>query len=59
MDGYLTSRNVAAVREVLDSPERRRQMVTHNYQVAARHYSYGILRERLSSLMVNIFGMEP
>jgi hypothetical protein len=27
--------------------------------VAARHYSYGILRERLSSLMVNIFGMEP
>ena len=59
MDGYLTSRNVAAVREVLDSPERRRQMVAHNYQVAARHFSYGILRERLSSLMVNIFGMEP
>jgi mannosylglucosylglycerate synthase len=58
MDGYLTSHNVAAVREVLDSPARREQMVTHNYHVAARHYSYAILRERLGSLMLNIFGME-
>lgn len=58
MDGYLTGRNVEAVREILNSPARREQMVTHNYQVAARHYSYGILRERISSLMLNIFGME-
>jgi hypothetical protein len=33
-------------------------MVAHNYQVAARRYSYGILRERLGSLMVNFFGIE-
>jgi glycosyltransferase involved in cell wall biosynthesis len=58
MDGYLTRRNVQAVREVLASPARREQMVTHNYRVAARHYSYGILRERLGSLMLNFFGMD-
>lgn len=58
MDGYLRRRNVEAVREVLGSHSRREQMVTHNYQVAARRYSYGILRERLGSLMVNFFGMD-
>jgi glycosyltransferase involved in cell wall biosynthesis len=58
MDGYLNRRNVAAVQEVLDSPTRRQQMVSHNYRVAARHYSYGILRERLGSLMLNFFGMD-
>ena len=58
MDGYLTRRNVEAVREVLGSSSRRERMVAHNYQVAARRYSYGILRERLGSLMVNFFGIE-
>ena len=58
MDGYLTGRNVAAVRDILNSPARREQMVVHNYQIAARHYSYGILRERLGSLMLNIFGLD-
>lgn len=58
MDGYLTDRNVASVRDILNSAARREQMVTHNYQIAARHYSYGILRERLGSLMLNIFGLE-
>lgn len=58
MDGYLTARNVKAVREILDSPTRRQQMVTHNYRVAARHYSYGMLRKRLNSLMLSFFGMD-
>jgi len=57
MDGYLTGQNVRAVRAILDSPERREAMVSHNYRVAERHYSYGILRERLGSLMLNFFGM--
>jgi len=58
MDGYLTGDNVSAVRGILDSTKRRREMVNHNYRVAARHYSYGILRARLGSLMMNVFGME-
>jgi len=56
MDGYLTPKNVQDVREILRSPTRRQKMVEHNYCTAARHYSYEILRQRLSGLMLNFFG---
>jgi glycosyltransferase involved in cell wall biosynthesis len=58
MDGYLTPKNVADVREILHSPARRQKMVEHNYRTAARHYGYEILRQRLSGLMLNFFGAE-
>ncbi len=58
MDGYLSERVVNQVREVLNSRERRESMVTHNYQVAARHYSYAVLRKRLGFLISNFFGIE-
>lgn len=58
MDGYLTKKNVQAVRDILQSPRRREQMVERNYAVAARHYSYAMLRRWLGTLMVNFFGME-
>jgi hypothetical protein len=44
--------------EVLALPDRREPMVSHSYRVAARHHSCSILRERMDSLMLNIFGME-
>ncbi|MEJ2037660.1 MAG: glycosyltransferase family 4 protein, partial [Desulfosarcinaceae bacterium] len=56
MDGFLTEKNVDAVREILESPERRSQMVEHNYTVAGRHYSYAVLRRRLKTLIANFFG---
>ena len=58
MDGFLTAANVARVREVLESAERRNQMVEHNFATARRHYSYQVLRSRLNALIVNFFGME-
>ena len=58
MDGYLTKKKVQEVREILHSPARREQMVEVNYAVAARHYSYAMLRRWLGTLMVNFFGME-
>jgi hypothetical protein len=33
-------------------------MVELNYTVAARHYSYAMLRRWLGTLMVNFFGVE-
>ncbi len=59
MDGFLTDANVARVREVLESTERRRQMVDHNYATAKRHYSYHVLRSRLNALISHFFGMRP
>jgi hypothetical protein len=40
----------------MDSPERREKMVTYNYEIAARHYSYSVLRTRLNAIMNYFFG---
>ena len=58
MDGYLTKKNVKKVRELLESPERRERMVTTNYDIAARSYSFAVLRRWLNNLMINFFGMQ-
>jgi glycosyltransferase involved in cell wall biosynthesis len=58
MDGFLTKKTVQTVKEVIASPERRNQMVNHNYQVATRYYSYAVLQRWLKTLMTNFFGME-
>ena len=57
MDGFLTEKNVSAVRKILESDERRAQMVQHNYSVARRYYSYAVLRRRLNTLIANFFGV--
>jgi glycosyltransferase involved in cell wall biosynthesis len=56
MDGYLTRKTVLKVKEVLESPDRRAKMVSTNYEVASRHYSYAILRRWLNSMLTNFFG---
>ena len=56
MDGYLSKKTVQFVQEVLSNPDRRNAMVDHNYAIARRHYSYAVLRERLSVLLRNVFG---
>ena len=58
MDGFLTKKNIADVRTVLESPERLQRMVEHNYTVASRHYSYAMLRRWLGTLMLNFFGVD-
>lgn len=58
MDGFLTDRNVQSVRRVLESVERREQMVTHNFNIAKRYYSYSVLRHALDMLIFNFFGVE-
>ena len=54
MDGYLTAQTVQEVRTLLDSPQRRKEMVEHNYALAARHFSYDVLRKNLEVLMSNL-----
>jgi hypothetical protein len=43
------------VREILSSEDRRRQMVDTNYAIAARHYSYARLREKLNAMLSAFF----
>ncbi len=54
MDGFLSEKTVKSVREILESPERRKKMVNLNYEIASRHYSYSVLRNHLNSIVNEI-----
>ena len=56
MDGYLSKGIVQKVKEILASPLRRDQMVNRNYEIAARHYSYRMLRRRLNAAFSSFYG---
>lgn len=56
MDGFLSKKTVRSVIEILESPERRKDMVDFNYTVAAQHYSYSVLRTRLNAILNYFFG---
>jgi len=56
MDGYLSKKTVQMVRELINSARRRRQMVTTNYKIALKHYSYAVLRGRINAIMGSFFG---
>ena len=58
MDGFLTKKTVQHVKEILNSPEKRKKEVTLNYEIATRHYSYSVLRKYLNSILINFFGEE-
>jgi len=54
MDGFLTGETVDLVQTILHSPAKRQAMVDHNYKVAARNFSYKVLRQGLDSLLENL-----
>jgi len=56
MDGFLSRKTVQNVTEILTSAERKEKMVNFNYEIAARHYSYNLLRNRLNTIMTGFFG---
>jgi glycosyltransferase involved in cell wall biosynthesis len=58
MDGYLALKTVEKVREVLESPERRENMVNINYEIAKRHYSFAVLHGCLNMLLTKFFGVD-
>lgn len=55
MNGYLSRKIVQRVVEILESTTRREKMVNYNYTVAARHYSYSILRKQLNAILNYFF----
>jgi glycosyltransferase involved in cell wall biosynthesis len=62
MDGFLSKETVHEAKKILDSTLLRQQMVNRNYEVASRHYSYAVLRNRFSAIMNDFFNdqeLEP
>ena len=55
IDGHLTSQVVYHVREILESPKRKKRMVNHNYKIAKQHYSYKVLQQQLNAIINKIF----
>ncbi|NMC52344.1 MAG: glycosyltransferase family 4 protein [Chloroflexi bacterium] len=55
-DNYITQDTVQKTIEVLDNPQRCMQMCEENYRLACQHYSYSVLRTRLSNLISHFFG---
>ncbi len=58
MNGYLTSKTVERVKDILESPQNREKMVNTNYKIASRHFSFAMLRRWLSTLLTNFFGVD-
>lgn len=58
MNGYMTREVVQQVREVIENPVYREEMVEHNFQLGKRFFSYAVLRRKLRALVTNVTGME-
>ena len=48
MDGYLTKDKINRVRKIIESPSLREKIVNDNFGIAKQHFSYAVLRKRLS-----------
>ena len=56
MEGFITQKVVDEVRRVLEDAAYRKQMVDHNFEVAARFFDYSEVRRKLRTLIVNFIG---
>ncbi|MFC1505143.1 glycosyltransferase [Thermodesulfobacteriota bacterium] len=54
MNGYLPKQAVQQTQAILGSEVLRDRMVTHNFELARRHFSYEILRRHLRRILVNL-----
>ena len=59
MDGFVTPEVVDEVRRFLEDEPFRKQACAHNFQLAARYYSYAELRRRLRMLVGNMGSLYP
>ncbi len=51
IDGYVTEESVKHARKVLINQGLRERMVNHNYEIAAKFYSYEVLNRTLNNLI--------
>ncbi|MBN2551428.1 MAG: glycosyltransferase family 4 protein [Spirochaetales bacterium] len=56
MDDFITEDTVRITREVLDNPERIREMTEKNYALCLKHYSYRILEVKLRHILSSFWG---
>ena len=55
-DDYITDETVEMTRRVLSDKQLEIEMCEHNYELASRHFSFNVLRNKLKILLDNAFG---
>ncbi len=53
IDGFVTEEAVELTRKVLDDDKLRGKMVDKNYKLATKYYSYAVLQQKLSALILD------
>ncbi|MGD8367258.1 MAG: glycosyltransferase family 4 protein [Desulfobacterales bacterium] len=59
IDGYVNHRAVKLAQKVLEDPDRRKQMVEKNYEIATTCFSFAILRQKLRDLIFECLACRP
>lgn len=54
---FIDKECIRRARSILLNPEQSQEMTEHNFQIARKHYSFDMLRNQLSTLMNECFGM--
>ena len=59
LDGFISEEALVLARRLLDDPAEAAAWATRNYELAARHFSFTVLRRHLEDLLLDCFGVEP
>jgi mannosylglucosylglycerate synthase len=59
LDGFISEEALVIARRLLDDPAEAATWATRNYELAARHFSFTVLRRRLEDLLLDCFGVDP
>ncbi len=53
IDGFVTDKAVRQTKQILAEDNLREEMVTKNYKLARKYYSYSVLQQKLSGLILD------
>ena len=53
IDGYVTEKALRETRKILKDQKLREEIIEHNYKLANKYYSYAVLQQRLSGLILD------
>ena len=56
MDGYVKDSTVESARKILSDPALAKSMADHNYELALKFFSFGVLTQKLRGMLMTCFG---
>ena len=59
LDGFISEEALVLARRLLDDPAEAAAWAARNYELAARHFSFTVLRRHLEDLLLDCFGVDP